>query len=339
MKKGYIIQKKGFDYNDEYYYESEGGTPQLVVMDQAEAMNKLSEVEIESWKGETLGYYSGSFVEDYVNNQEVFYKALTDLGVDHEDWEYSIPKDADTNVVRRLISSCSLRLNEILEVDVVGEPVIEDSREINISDVSDSTINITGNKVLSVGSDFLGDVKDDVGVEDIKEVVKETEEDFLSIKEEMARLKEEARVRVKEFFKKGTGHIFKKFPEVKSISWSQYTPYFNDGEECVFSVQNEDFYVNGFDRYEDSPWRMGSYFEGEKLVLKSDELDYDWKKDENNKNYKEYKHPNSRSIQIQKEIESFLTQLDTDDYRTMFGDHAFVIVRENEIIVEEYDHD
>jgi len=30
--------------------------------------------------------------------------------------------------------------------------------------------------------------------------------------------------------------FFKAHPEIKVIYWTQYTPYFNDGEPCVFSV-------------------------------------------------------------------------------------------------------
>jgi hypothetical protein len=37
---------------------------------------------------------------------------------------------------------------------------------------------------------------------------------------------------------------------IKSISWNQYTPYFNDGDECTFSVHNDDIYVNGEDLYD-----------------------------------------------------------------------------------------
>ncbi len=30
--------------------------------------------------------------------------------------------------------------------------------------------------------------------------------------------------------------FFEEFPQVKTIHWTQYTPYFNDGDECVFSL-------------------------------------------------------------------------------------------------------
>lgn len=30
--------------------------------------------------------------------------------------------------------------------------------------------------------------------------------------------------------------IFDEFPHVKKIAWKQYTPYFNDGDPCVFAI-------------------------------------------------------------------------------------------------------
>jgi hypothetical protein len=35
--------------------------------------------------------------------------------------------------------------------------------------------------------------------------------------------------------------FFETYPEVKTIHWLQYTPHFNDGDECVFSVHELNF--------------------------------------------------------------------------------------------------
>ena len=32
--------------------------------------------------------------------------------------------------------------------------------------------------------------------------------------------------------------IFTKYPELESFGWSQYTPYFNDGDTCIFSAND-----------------------------------------------------------------------------------------------------
>jgi len=35
--------------------------------------------------------------------------------------------------------------------------------------------------------------------------------------------------------------FFEKYPEVHKITWVQYTPYFNDGDPCVFGVYESEF--------------------------------------------------------------------------------------------------
>ena len=46
------------------------------------------------------------------------------------------------------------------------------------------------------------------------------------------KLKQEGEAAVKDAFK----DLFDKYPEVTSVVWTQYTPYFNDGDACTFTV-------------------------------------------------------------------------------------------------------
>jgi len=164
-------------------------------------------------------------------------------------------------------------------------------------------------------------VPEDVTIEDIKKVVEETKDDFLTIKQEMKRLRDEARSKVKNFFIKGMNKVFEMYPEVKSVSWTQYTPYFNDGDECTFRAHTDYFGVNGFDECND---------EGEEGAINV--IDYDY-----SNGGRQYKYHKGK--EIHEAIRSFLKQLDSDDYKTMFGDHALVVVRKDEVTIEEYDHD
>jgi len=359
-KKGYVVQAIGYEYNDEYYYrgESNSGIPQIVFFNEVKAMKKLAELEIQAFKGERLGYYQ---VDEYIDDEALYREALNELGIDPDgDWRVDVPKDASDSAIKKLIKATSIRFHEIVEVDVEDEAAIPNEEvqpSSDLLDIQDSMDNITagdnlvgdnvtGNKVLSVSSDFMGgdfkptEVPEEVSTSDIKKVVKETEGDFLTIKEQMKKLKDEARKKVKNFFIKGMNKIFETYPEVKSVSWTQYTPYFNDGEACTFSANVEYFYVNGSDKYGDTMWGYDEEdFEGE-TVLKYDELDYDWHTDAGTgKRKKVYKHPDSKSLKIHDAISGFLKQLDDDDYKTMFGDHAMVIVKKDEVVVEEYEHD
>lgn len=48
-------------------------------------------------------------------------------------------------------------------------------------------------------------------------------------------------------FPKLLKEIFKKHPWAESVSWTQYTPYFNDGDECVFSANIDWVRINEVD--------------------------------------------------------------------------------------------
>lgn len=53
---------------------------------------------------------------------------------------------------------------------------------------------------------------------------------------------ETAKQRVRDAARAAAGALFKAFfaahPTITAVRWTQYTPYFNDGEPCEFSVHN-----------------------------------------------------------------------------------------------------
>jgi len=125
--------------------------------------------------------------------------------------------------------------------------------------------------------------------------------------------------------------LFEKHPKIKSISWNQYTPYFNDGDECTFSANLDLDYgmkVNGVDEDDDnSPldWRIKYYLKGEEkykdLLTENPNIDL------------EIYHGAIEFQQLLKSIpESFLKDL--------FGDHMQItLLSTGEVETEEYEHD
>jgi len=96
--------------------------------------------------------------------------------------------------------------------------------------------------------------------------------------------------------------MFAKYPELDKIHWLQYTPYFNDGEPCHFSMREIEF------------------------------LD----KDENE--LAEYR----GTTPIAKDAQALSKKLHgvSDLMESVFGEHAEVTVTRDNIVVEEYeDHD
>ena len=58
MKKAYVILKKGFEYDDNIYNESDGGTPNLIVFSKEDANRKVNELNAKEFKQCSISEYS-----------------------------------------------------------------------------------------------------------------------------------------------------------------------------------------------------------------------------------------------------------------------------------------
>lgn len=137
------------------------------------------------------------------------------------------------------------------------------------------------------------------------------------------------------FFKKSNGSI-------KSISWQQYTPYFNDGEECTFSVNLDldyAFKVNGESLDESDFFTVSTY--GLHRLSCNDGSYEDWIG----------KYPEDKIDQVKNadqiilynillEIVSLIESIPDEFLKELFGDHVEVTVKNDGTIeTEEYEHD
>lgn len=87
----------------------------------------------------------------------------------------------------------------------------------------------------------------------------------------------EGGVLISEAFKE----MFDTYPELESYKWAQYTPYFNDGDECKFGVDCDYPSINGIDWWQSSmgeepAWRSEVVNLGRKILrtLSDEELNY-----------------------------------------------------------------
>lgn len=105
-------------------------------------------------------------------------------------------------------------------------------------------------------------------------------------------------------------------PNITSVVWSQYTPYFNDGEPCVFGVHGP-----RFDLGEDSDltdlWEFSYRLEDGKLP--------DWCTKE--------------VVETLGKFAESLSQIPDELYLNMFGDHVEVTATRDGFQVDEYSHD
>lgn len=102
--------------------------------------------------------------------------------------------------------------------------------------------------------------------------------------------------------------IFNAYPDLAAFGWSQYTPYFNDGDACIFRVNEVQFTDD--EEVVDSPndWEYGFYGKYE------------------------------NKFPMLQEFADCLCSAD-DILLDLFGDHAFIRITRDGLEVEEYEHD
>jgi hypothetical protein len=121
------------------------------------------------------------------------------------------------------------------------------------------------------------------------------------IQAELDRLKKEYSKTASEVLEEGFKDIFAKYPEVETISWEQYTPFFNDGDVCEFGI-NSDVEING-----KSEWELEEGAETSPAYQEASDL---------------------------------LTSIDEDVFEHIYGDHVKVTIHRNgKSEVDEYEHE
>lgn len=125
--------------------------------------------------------------------------------------------------------------------------------------------------------------------------------------QKLKKMREELSEEFKKKFKVICKDIFEKYPDIIKFGWTQYTPYFNDGDPCVF-------------RYN------GMYVCNDPET--ADEHIYEWES-----TYSlDKKYPEIRALDK-------ILGSSSDILLEMFGDHVQIMITPKGIDVEEYEHD
>src|SRR5271163_3845718 len=103
-------------------------------------------------------------------------------------------------------------------------------------------------------------------------------------------LREQKAALAKEHLGNASKALFEEHPKLQAYKWRQYTPYFNDEDECVFSV-----YSDPSLKYEGA--EDGEFFE-----------DYDVEEGHEAKS-------------LFKLVRTMLSTLEDEDMKSVFGDH------------------
>lgn len=140
------------------------------------------------------------------------------------------------------------------------------------------------------------------------------------------KLEEEGEAALKEAFKE----LFDKHPRLASVEWVQYTPYFNDGDPCYFSVHDFDATLQVPEGSEED--------EDEDEDSEDDEL-YDDSYSYGDKLYTMSKSEDEEVKKIAEDVGELNSNIPDDVLEHVFGDHARIIATREGFDVDEYSHD
>lgn len=167
------------------------------------------------------------------------------------------------------------------------------------------------------------------------EAVNQIKNDAYKLLDGIKELKKQFQLSAQESLKKITKEVFDASPELGAIIWTQYSPYFNDGDECVFSVNGPAFTNAIGDQLDDI---CGAYeYEGEdESVWFADGL-YDFKNW--SQYHTEHAYPDV-NIELITLFSEFINEREMRDVmRDMFGEHVKVVATREGFDVSEYDHE
>lgn len=130
----------------------------------------------------------------------------------------------------------------------------------------------------------------------------------------------------KEAMKELAAEFFTKNPTILSVSWNQYTPYFNDGDACVFQADTE---YPGF-----------TFIAKCGTTLQYDAASGELREGESEEEVADYEQYSKEVDKLGIVVAKFLHNFDQDTLEEMFGDHVSVTIsNKGKISKDTYEHD
>lgn len=127
--------------------------------------------------------------------------------------------------------------------------------------------------------------------------------------------RKEYNAEAKKYLDKAIKDLFIKHPELYAVKWNQYTPHFNDGEPCTFSVHELEYLLK------------------KEVVDLEDDIDVD-------EDYEWLGRAEGELYESLSALSHFIEDVDNEQIlASLFGDGVSVVATENGIETEDYDHD
>lgn len=168
--------------------------------------------------------------------------------------------------------------------------------------------------------------------------INEFNEQVLNIKNQLQTVYDSFKEDGKEIISKFFQEFLKNNPEIYGVCWTQYTPYFCDGDACEFGVN--EFVCYDYADYKNNEFQYP--YEDTQFVPSPPDK---WKTIEDyNQELEKVSHiEESRRYQLKENIKSFKSHFRNIDHnllKTVFGDHVWIGFNLTDgLIVEDFQHD
>ena len=127
MNKAYIVMKKGYEYDDNIYNETEGGTPKTVCFSKEDAIKKAEELNVKEYQINSITEFSYEY-EDCINVEwdefEKFNKSLIEkygkieTKYSWDNTESRLHPKANEDEINEYCKMVTVLFYEVVEVDV-----------------------------------------------------------------------------------------------------------------------------------------------------------------------------------------------------------------------------
>jgi hypothetical protein len=140
--KAYVILKKGFEYDDNIYNESEGGNPQIVCFSKEDAKIKVDQLNFEEYKIRSLTEYTYDLedvlsvdVEDYEKFNESLVEKYGPIVTTNrwDDTENILHPKASVEESKKYCDMTTLSFYDVVETEVD----MESYRDYKIGEIID----------------------------------------------------------------------------------------------------------------------------------------------------------------------------------------------------------
>jgi len=143
--------------------------------------------------------------------------------------------------------------------------------------------------------------------------------------------------------KKAFKQFFDEYPDVSTVQWTQYTPYFMDGDPCIFGVNDlqvkfETVMANAFKYLKDGLKKMYEKSDDKQQAMEEVLGELEEGGDYGNGFFDEWGLAQTSLKKDFGDLNSAVLGM-SDALENIFGDHVQITVTADEITTEEYSHD